>query len=405
MNALVTRVRPAHRAHRRFPLDHSSSSSVAAWSGATANAGHESSQNPQIVPIQPASGHKEGKAAASAPPALAPPTTVPPADSERKRSSHKAHPRARSIEQDILDDKGEEHCEHSIHPAYASTYSSSLCPTCLTKKRIRAIRVTRHSHCANMRLLCVKTLLMERRANLKRQHELEQSWEEGIPIETRDRSEHDILRDPELGCTTKALEHLSSLYKNGELCSVETHAIELHRRRARIMEVTTKPMQPRDTSKPYSHSDDEGPGLELNDEQRAFAPAYALEHGDPPEYGPKWASPLPKRRKLDDSLHVTLDSHGYVHKEADVDLLFSPSEVLTADFLEDATSVPATSRLQEGSSYMESLPTKPLDVKDVKIGDGDTAKTGSWRSEPETGYERIDTSGYKKIVDRLNSYR
>ena len=256
----------------------------------------------------------------------------------------------------------------------------------------------------NMSLAQAKTLLMARKAKLDRQQDEKQSWEEDTPLAMREQSEQDVLRDPNLGSAAKALKHLSSVYRDGKIGDVERHAVEFHRKRARVMEVTTKPEYPKDWSRhEYADSDDEGPTLDLNAEQTAFADAYALQQGDPPEYGSKWAQPL-KRRKLDGNVRVALNSHIYVRKGADVDLLFSCPEGLTAEFLEDATSVPAPNSLIKGSRHIKVPPKKPHDVQKLEIEGRNTAEVGWVRSVPEPGYARTDTSGDSKTLDDWNKY-
>lgn len=213
------------------------------------------------------------------------------------------------------------------------------------------------------------------------------------------------MRDPKLGSVTNALEYLSPVYMDGKLGEVERHAVEFHRKRAKIMEVTTKLEYPKDWSRHgYPDSDDEGPSLNLNSEQTAFADAYALQQGDPPAYGSKWAQPL-KYRQVTSEVRVALNSHIYVRKEADVDLLFSSPDELTTEFLENATSVPAPNPLVAGSRHMNPRPKRPHDIQNMEIEGRNTAEVGWFQSIPEPGYTRIDTSGNTKTLTDWDDYR
>ncbi|KAF3033063.1 hypothetical protein E8E12_000467 [Didymella heteroderae] len=128
-------------------------------------------------------------------------------------------------------------------------------------------------------------------------------------------------------------------------------------------------------------------------DHRAFDIAHTLTQGDPPEHNSNWESPLPKRRKPDNSVRVALNLHTYVRKEADVDTLFSSSEGLRTNLLGNATSAPVTSSLDEELMHMDPPPAKPCDVEYVKVGDKGSTKTGKWvRSEPESGYEMINAN-------------
>ncbi|KAJ4407695.1 hypothetical protein N0V91_003665 [Didymella pomorum] len=141
------------------------------------------------------------------------------------------------------------------------------------------------------------------------------------------------------------------------------------------MEVTTKLEYPKDWSRHgYPDSDDEGPSLNLNSEQTAFADTYALQQGDPPAYGSKWAQPL--------------EHHD-----------------LTTEFLEDATSVPAPNRLVAGSRHMNPRPKRPHDIQNLEIGGRNIAEVGWFQSVPEPGYTRIDTSGNTKTLTDWDDYR
>lgn len=213
----------------------------------------------------------------------------------------------------------------------------------------------------------------------------------------RDQSDQDVLLDPDLGSATKALGYLDALYREGKLGRVEMHAAEFHRKRAREMEGFTKPG--------YPDPDDEGKSFILTPEQRDFVTTYIANQGDPPEYGPKWAPPLPKRRRLDSSVRVVIDTHTYVRREADVDLLFSSSR---ADFLQDTPSTPTTSGSvpRPGPGHMNPPPARPHDIEDLEMREKNTAKTREWvRSVPDPGYVRIDTSGYYKKGNLWDIYR
>lgn len=255
----------------------------------------------------------------------------------------------------------------------------------------------RHDNGDGVSLPRAKKLLMAQVDKLEHQRDLERGWEERNPIGMREQSEQDVLLAPDLGSATKALECLDALYREGKLGRVETHAAEFHRKRAREVEGFTKPG--------YPDPEDEGKSFVLTPEQRDFVTTYIANQGDPPEYGSKWAPPLPKRRRLDSGVRVVIDTHTYVRREADVDLLFASS---TEDFLQDTPSTPTTSgsipRREPG--HMNPPPARPYDIEDLETREKNTAKTKEWvHSVPDPGYVRIDTSGYYKKGNLWDIYR